>query len=151
MCFAAAAHAYRRELSDVLGDGQKRRHGTEWLCLVVHVQACNNHPETPPGEDLYDADQFFSEELRLVNAYYLLIRYTLKYGMRARQRRAFQPSGIMTHHGILGVPVVYRRLENAHALPGNSRSLQPAYQFFRLTGKHTAAYNFNGAGARHCK
>src|SRR5579864_6273722 len=51
----------------------------------------------------------------------------------------------MRNNAVRRIALVYKRLEDLHALPSNFRASQPSDQFFALAGKHRPDNHFDPA------
>ena len=130
---------------DVVRDGQQARHGAEGLAQVVGVQSGDDDADAPVREFLDDTDDAFVEELGLVDADDLHVRFDLEHAGRRLDGSAGNAVGVVGDDVQVRIPLVHGGLESGDLLLGELGALEPADEFLRLSREHRAADEFDAA------
>jgi hypothetical protein len=116
----ATAYTDGQSFRDVLGHGQKLRHGLERLAEVVLVQPGHDDSFARVGELIADTDQAGIEELAFVDSHgFGAVVHSLEYLLRGAHELRLDAHVAVGDDVIVAVASVYPWLEDLYTLAGD--------------------------------
>lgn len=133
-------------LRHILRHRHERRHRTERLAQIVHIEAGHYHAYAPVCQCLNDVHEIVIKELGLIDTHNIYIAGKQQYAFCRIHRCRKDGIGIVTDNlffGITGIDLGFEYLDVEICKLG---TFQTAYEFLCLTRKHRTAYHFDPSG-----
>src|SRR6266487_276590 len=131
-------------LRNVLGNRQKRGHGTDRTAQIILVKPRRNDSHASVCQLHANVHDFIVEELHFVDAYNLHSEHDVGSKIRGIvDDDGVHPAIVARDHSLHLEAIVDRRLKNLRALAGYLSAAYPADQLFAFAAEHTAGDNFD--------
>jgi hypothetical protein len=118
-------------------------HRTKWAAHVVHIETGYYDTYALISELIAYFGQTVIEELGFINANYFNVAREQQKLRGVIHHRASNGCLVVAYDVFFVVTIVNTRFENLNLHFGELRAAHTAYEFFRFSGKHRAANDFN--------
>ena len=129
----SATHTNGMYLCDIISNGAKCRHGTEWDSSEVHIETCDDDSDSFRGQLVAHIDKVFVEELGFIDTDDIAFVAKEQDAGRIIDGRGVDSNTLVGHHIVVGIACVDSRLEYLHFLMCKLCTLHTTDQFFGLT------------------